>query len=134
MFRLVLVAAAAAALAAPAGAQAQSYYDQQRGYSQSPPGDDDYARGDDYARDGYSRDGGDRYGAAPDNGGDGYGRPEAYGNAGDEGYGGESQGVFTGRVGASWRDDFGRHCQWREVARRDADGYDAYKWVTICRG
>ena len=129
MFRLVLVAAATAALAAPAGAQAQSYYDQQHGYSQSPPADDYDARGDDH-----SHDGGDRDGAGRDNGGGGYGRPDTYGNSGDEGYRGEGQGRFTGRVGASWRDDYGRRCQWREVARRDADGYNAYKWVTICRG
>ena len=132
MFRLVLVAATVAALAAPAGVQAQSYYDQQRGYSQSPPSDDYDAPGaDNYSRYGAGRDGADR-----DNGGGGYGygRPGAYRSSRDEGYRGEGQGVFTGRVGASWRDDYGRRCQWREVARRDADGYDAYKWVTICRG
>ncbi len=118
MFRLVLAAAAAAALAAPAGAQAQSYYDQQRGYSQSPPADDYDARGaDDYSR----------YGAERD--------PDRYSGGGAyhaEGYGGYRRNQYTGRVGAAWRDDYGRRCQWREVTYRDTDGYDAYKWITVC--
>jgi hypothetical protein len=41
--------------------------------------------------------------------------------------------VYSGRTGASWRDAEGRSCQWREVVRRDNDGYDAYKWVPVCR-
>jgi hypothetical protein len=40
---------------------------------------------------------------------------------------------FTGRVGASWRDADGRLCRWREVTREESDGYQSFKWVTVCR-
>jgi hypothetical protein len=40
---------------------------------------------------------------------------------------------YTGRVGSHWVDDNGRRCAWREVSFRDDDGYQATKWVTVCR-
>lgn len=40
---------------------------------------------------------------------------------------------YTGRVGSHWVDDNGRRCAWREVSFRDNDGYQATKWVTVCR-
>jgi hypothetical protein len=40
---------------------------------------------------------------------------------------------YTGRVGSHWVDAYGRRCAWREVSFRDNDGYQAFKWVTVCR-
>jgi hypothetical protein len=40
---------------------------------------------------------------------------------------------FTGRVGSHWIDAYGRRCAWREVSFHDNDGYQAFKWVTVCR-
>ena len=40
---------------------------------------------------------------------------------------------YTGRVGSRWVDANGRRCAWREVGFRDDDGYQAFKWVPVCR-
>ena len=131
MIRPILAAALAATLAGavalPAAAVAQAYRDSAPGYYDPP-------QAGDYGRDSVDRD--DENSDNGYNGGDdryGHGDDRWRGDTG-QGYGGQGYGDrFTGRVGAAWRDDDGRRCQWREVARRDEDGYDAYKWVTVCR-
>lgn len=135
MLRLLLALGALSATALPAAALAQddSPYDQGRAAAPGYSGWGDNS----YRHDGgdQDNDADDDYGQAPS--ADAYGRDSGYQGA-DPGYrdargdlrGGDH---FTGRVGASWRDGAGRYCRWREVAHRDADGYDAYKWVTLCR-
>ncbi len=50
-------------------------------------------------------------------------------------YGGAPPGArYTGRVGASWRNDQGQVCAWRELTWQDQEGNPAYKWVPRCRG
>ena len=129
MLRLLLALGVLSAAALPAAALAQedSPYDQG---SAAAPGYSGWGDNS-YHQDGGDHDDDDDYGQAPS--ADAYGRDSGYQGV-DPGYGDARGGDrFTGRVGASWRDGAGRYCRWREVAHRDADGYDAYKWVTLCR-
>lgn len=126
MLRLLLALGALSAAALPAAVLAQDYSpygegnSNERGYSGW--GDDSYRHVDgDQDRDVDDQ--------APSAGA--YGRDSAY-QGDDTGYA-SGRDHFTGRVGAAWRDPAGRYCRWREVAHRDADGYEAYKWVTLCR-
>jgi hypothetical protein len=134
MLRLVLALGVLSTAALPVAAAAQAYpsQDPDAGYQQgySGWGDNSYRGDADRGYDDQDNDRSDDSDAqAP--AADAYGRDSGYRGA-DPGYapGGDR---FTGRVGAAWRDDAGRRCQWREVSHRDADGYDAYKWVTLCR-
>jgi hypothetical protein len=61
--------------------------------------------------------------------------PDARDYSRDSGYTGRGLGRddhYTGRVGARWVDGYGRQCAWREVTFHDADGAQAFKWVTVC--
>jgi hypothetical protein len=40
---------------------------------------------------------------------------------------------YTGRTGASWRNDQGQYCFWRELTWLDRNGQPAYKYVPTCR-
>ena len=109
----MLLAAAAAAVLLPAAALAQPYYDQPTPY---PQDEAQTARSaGDYGRDASDYDTDQDAQSALKDDGD-YSREH-----------------YTGRNGAAWRDAEGRYCRWREVSRQDADGYPAYKWVTVCR-
>jgi hypothetical protein len=128
MLKSILIAGVFAAAAAPTLSMAEPYDNSPPQY---PPGEysqsGPYYSGD-YSS-GYRRDDGpyDSSGYYYDRG------PPSYGN-GYYARGGYAQGnrVFTGRVGASWRDYDGRRCQWREVTWRDRDDDPAYKWITVC--
>jgi hypothetical protein len=137
MFKFVIGLSAMAACALPLAAAAQSYHQVNpedegsaawRDYNYRPNADrDDYAsRGDD------SRGYADDQDAGPPPSAGSYGADSAYEGPEDPAAP-PTDGRFTGRVGASWRDDQGRYCSWREVGRRDGDGYDSFKWITVCR-
>jgi hypothetical protein len=116
MLRLVLAAGGVAAALLPAAAMAQPYYDPPTPYpyeQQQSSSAGDYSR-DSADNDRDMDDDSDRTGSYTQDWGD---RREH----------------FTGRVGAAWRDADGRRCRWREVSRTEADGYAAYKWITVCR-
>lgn len=135
MFKFVIGLGALAVTALPLGAVAQSYHQMNpqddgsaawRDYNFRPnTAEEAYGNGSDDSRQAY----GAPYDEGPPNAGD-YGADSAYQGPVDDA---APDGAFTGRTGASWRDDQGRFCSWREVVRRDGDGYDAYKWVTVCR-
>jgi hypothetical protein len=121
MLRLALAAALAAAALLPVAAAAQPY-----GYDQPTPYPDERSSrsAGDYGRDSSVRDN--------DRGDQDYDRES--GTSGDRGYDRDDQGEhYTGRAGAAWTDAEGRRCRWREVTRADEDGYQSYKWVTVCR-
>jgi len=136
MFKVLIGLGALAACALPLSAAAQSYH-------QANPQDEGAAAWRDYNfrpnsdQEAYGNGADDSRGYADD---EDQGPPSAQAYGADSAYEGPdyappppSGEQFTGRVGAGWRDDQGRFCRWREVVRRDGDGYDAYKWVTVCR-
>ncbi|MGA0601984.1 hypothetical protein ACO2Q3_14860 [Caulobacter sp. KR2-114] len=142
MLKIVIGLGALAACSLPLAAAAQSYHQDNpqddgaaawRDYNFRPnTGEEAYGNGADDSRS-YSDD-------ARGYGDDDQGPPSAGAYGADSAYQGPDyapppavDGQFTGRTGASWRDDNGRRCQWREVVRQDGDGYDSYKWVTVCR-
>jgi len=102
----------------------QGQYDQDRGYDQDDRGYQGDRRYDDdspnYDRDNRAYD----HDRSADNG---YGGP-------GRGYGVPAGAHFTGRTGASWRNDEGQYCTWRELSWQDAEGNPAYRWVPRCRG
>ena len=133
--KALLFATALAMAAAPVASLAQGYSDDDRGYSdqggyydRNGDYDNDQDRGDYSDQDRYSSDQDDS-----DN--------RSYESRSYEGrsYGSyRSAGLhpgehYTGRVGSTWRDAYGRDCAWREVSWWDRDGNQAYRWVQECR-
>lgn len=116
--RLLLFAVCASALAGAAVAQPYDDSYPNQGYQGQPS----YGDNDSYG--GYQ----DR-GYQGDEGTQGYDRPHDY-QSYDNSDGRRSY-YYTGRTGASWRDDQGRYCSYREIAWRDAYG-TAYQWVPRC--
>jgi hypothetical protein len=109
----------------PDGYQNDRGYDQQDGgYGQDNRDYDQQDRG--YGQDNRDYDQQDR----------GYGQDnrDYQANPGWRSYGGAPPGArYTGRVGASWRNDQGQSCSWREMTWQDQEGNPAYKWVPRCR-
>ncbi len=144
MLRLTLAAGLLAAVLLPTASMAQPYGgpppDQGYGSDQNDNdrgdnGDQGYQGGDQDMNDnGGDQDRGDDRGNAGPPPNQGYNQDNDRGDGDNAQYrpaGGRQH--FTGRVGSSWRDANGQDCQWREVSRRDADGYAAYKWIPVCR-
>jgi hypothetical protein len=143
MKALLLGACLAAVLGAPALAQPYDRYDQPGYQDQRDPYYDQDRTQDPYDRD-YQDDrsyDNDRYDNDRTYDNDRYDRDRGYDE--DRGYGGyhrdyDDSGVpagahYTGRTGASWRNDEGQSCTWREMSWQDAAGSAAYKWVASCR-